>query len=166
MVKDDRADLRAYAAPSVTDHGHLRDLTAATHLLLGAADDASARDLSFSGTSSNTVLPSVTGPAAESVSAPLGGGGDVVSPGGGEVAGTEESGGSERGGSPTGSGGSAPGSGSSPGGGAGGTTTGSGSGSEAEGALPFTGFAAAAAGAAGTGLMAAGALMRRVLRRR
>jgi hypothetical protein len=135
--------LCGYAPPRVVDYGTLVEITAAVHLLMGATDIS---DLSFSG----PLIPGAGGEAA--------GGSGSGSGGGGEY-GTLTS---------SGSGGSDPSSGvgSGGGGGASGSGSGGGGGGGGGGHLPFTGFAAGAAVAIGSGLTAAGAALRRAARRR
>lgn len=166
--------MRAYVAPRVLDHGRLRDLTAATHLLLaGAGDPAGARDLTFSGTSSPVVGGATTSNAQEAQEAQpttvalQGGDAGTPSANGGEVASGEATG-SGDGPGPGSGGGSGSGGAEASGDGAGsGSGSGSGPGGEpgSGGNLPFTGLAAGVLGAIGSGMIAAGAGMRRALRR-
>jgi hypothetical protein len=140
-VMDGAGKRPTYARPRVRDYGDLLSITGdggvMVHLgLLSAA-----------------------------ASAPLGGfdAGDVIArPPGDEIAAGGEGGSGDTagtsGGSGSGAGGATDGSGSG-----GGTGGGSGGGG---GSLPFTGFAAAVAGAVGAGMTAAGLAARKALRRR
>jgi hypothetical protein len=135
--------LCGYAPPRVVDYGTLVEITAAVHLLMGATDIS---DLSFSG-------PLIPGGGGETA------GGTSSGSGGGEYGILNGSGG----------GGSDPSSGVGSGGGGGGASgsgSGGGGGGGGGGHLPFTGFAAGAAVAIGSGLTAAGAALRRAARRR
>jgi hypothetical protein len=133
--------LCGYAPPRVVDYGTLVEITAAVHLLMGATDIS---DLSFSG----PLIPGAGGEAAGGTSSGSGGGEYGILSG-------------------SGSGGSDPSSGvGSGGGGASGSGSGGGGGGGGGGHLPFTGFAAGAAVAIGSGLTAAGAALRRAARRR
>ena len=128
---------RLYEAPSVSDYGGLVELTSAVHLLLGHSAGA---DLTFSspgvaGGGSSPFEAGRLGAGATEPTAFAGTGHHLAAPGGAE-------------------------SGVS-GGAAGGSAGSAGAG----GQLPFTGFAAAAAAAVGTGMAAAGSALRRRLRR-
>lgn len=141
--------LAGYAAPEVKDYGSLREMTAAAHLLMGAAPIS---DLSFSS------------PMAPGGPGTVGGGSNP--PGPGQVAPTTQGtiGDVADGGGPNGGG--APGSGTL---GAGGSSSGGSSGGGSSGGggqLPFTGFAAGVAAAIGSAFTAGGALLRRASRRR
>jgi hypothetical protein len=141
---DGHGSLGSYETPTVSDYGGLMELTAAVHLLLG---DAAGPDLTFSS------------PAGAGVTAGAGtSGSQSVLP---DVASGDPSG-SAGGGGPAGSGDVSGDAGS----GAGGAGSGSGGGGSGGGELPFTGYAAAGAAALGAGLTAAGAAIRRGLRRR
>ncbi len=158
-----------YVRPEMTDYGDLREITASTLPLLGAVV---SQDLSFSS-------PEAPGGSGGPEGAPAQGGGPT-GPGGGE--------GPAGGGGPAGPGGgegpaggagpAGPDGGEGPSGGAGpagpdggegrsgdsapgGEGRGGLGGDQAGGNLPFTGFPAAVAALAGTGLTAAGAALRK-----
>lgn len=132
--------LCGYAPPEVVDYGNLVEITAAAHLLMGAADMS---DLSFSS-------PVTPGSGGEPGSGALGGdqGGLVTL---GETGGSGNAPGTASGG--VAGGGVGSGGGASGGGGAGG------------GHLPFTGLAVGAVAAIGSGMAAGGAALRRASRR-
>ena len=147
----------SYAPPEVADYGGLGDMTAGGYPVLGAA---AAQDLTFS---SPQPAPPGGGPHRELAPGQVaeGGSGPVGDPGveqprsggdpGGDVGGEDAGGGSGGAGS----------------GGAGGGSGGSGgSGGGSGGELPFTGLEAGAVAGAGGVLAAAGAALRRILRRR
>lgn len=138
-----------YLPPGVSDYGTLTEITASAHPFFGAA---AANDLSFSsaGTASAPgggahFLPLTAGSPAAATGAPTAGTGTPTagtSPAAGGLAGVGASGGHGHGGGGSGGGAGGPGA-----------------------ALPFTGFAAGTAAALGGTMAAAGAGMRRVLRR-
>lgn len=158
-----------YAPPEIVDYGDLLEITRGAYPPLGVA---ASQDMSFSaeqtpggGGAGNgargTVLEQVPAGGGPGGGGPTGGGGteigsgDVVVVGGVDQPGGGDSGGDGDGGDSGDSGGvGGPGGGGSGGGGGGG------------GDLPFTGLEAGAVAAAGTGLTAAGAALRKVLRRR
>jgi hypothetical protein len=134
--------VRTYAPPVVLDLGDLTALTRSSHLVLG---QAGISDLSFSSPNGGVGGVSASDPGI----ARGGAGGDTT--GGGDFTGTAGGGG--------GAGGVAAGGGTG-GGGAGGGGGGGG------GKLPFTGFAAGAAAAIGSALVAGGVTLRRLVGRR
>jgi hypothetical protein len=122
----------------ITDYGGLVQMTAVMHPLLGGA---AAHDLSFSS-------PSSPGGAIEVLPA------------------SQSSGGADESGTPGTATGAAPGAGTSGvGASGGGTPGGGGTGSGHGGSLPFTGFAPGIVGVLGAGFTAAGAAIRRALKR-
>jgi hypothetical protein len=131
----------SYAPPEVADLGDVGEMTRGVHLLLG---QAGMSDLSFSSPVSGG-----------------GGNGFAADPTHGGVGGETATGGNTPGAGGGGGGGADPGgSGAGAGAGAGGAGGGGG------GKLPFTGFAAGAAAAIGSGMVAAGTALRRAARRR
>lgn len=136
----------SYVSPEVKDYGDLVALTADTagmaHLGFGTIAAVSSPVVAGAGGGDALGASDAGGTLGDT-----GAGGDVGADAGdtaGAAAGSDPSGGS-----------SGSGSGSGGGGGGGG----------AAGTLPFTGFAAAAVGALGAGLTAAGATARKYLRR-
>jgi hypothetical protein len=137
-VRGDEAP-RAYEPPAVDDYGDLAEITA-VHMPLAQGD---VSDLAFSASSQGPAGPAVPGAGPDGDV----GGEDVSDPGGGDPG--------DSGGDPGGGVGGADASG--------GESSGSGGGG---GELPFTGFAAAAAAAIGTGMTVAGGFLRKALRGR
>lgn len=152
---DDALGRGIYDRPAVSDFGDLVQVTSAMHLIYGASVDPSTRDLSFSGAGGGGGAGgSVAGVTANSPAVNTPGATQDVA--GASLGSTVPASGTN---ATTGVGGATAGG---VGGGAGG---GSGVGPGGE-SLPFTGFPAAAVGALGAGLAAAGAGLRRVLRLR
>jgi hypothetical protein len=143
-----------YVEPRVADYGDLVALTSAMQLLYGSATDPSVRDMSFSGagggggggtTASGASSPVTAAGATPATQTPAGVQNVTTTAGGGQApAGTTPTGG--------GGGGGAPASGGGGGVGPGGD------------GLPFTGYPAATVAAVGTGIVAAGAALRRAVR--
>jgi hypothetical protein len=155
-----------YVRPAIVDYGTLVQLTADASLFLGQAGTS---DLTFSGAVGQPGAPGGGGegpPATQPFPVVgmgpgegVGSGDGGLGGGGGDPLGGDPGGG---GGAPTGDGGGA-GGGSGSGSGGGGAGSGGGGGG---GSLPFTGYAVAAVSAVGAGFTAAGAALRRAVRRR
>lgn len=146
-----------YTGPQICDFGTLEQLTASQFPLMAAADMTfSAVHQPGGGTVAGTTTTEVQAAGTEGTNGgPTGDGGEPRS--GSEGAGGDGGGGESGGGEGDGAGGG--GQGSDPAGGAGSGDGGGG------GNLPFTGFAAGAAGLLGAGMTAAGHVLRRNLRR-
>jgi hypothetical protein len=150
-VMDDSRIRERYTPPLVSDYGTLLEMTAdggaLMHVGMNSGVVMAATSVPLHPPGGPPGTPPVTPPGGETV--------DVLGQGGGG-GGDVDTGGGGGGGETLGGGGG------SGGGGAGGAGGGGGSGGE----LPFTGFAAAAVGAIGAGLSAAGLAIRSRLRRR
>jgi hypothetical protein len=156
LVMDGTRIREPYVPPLVSDYGTLLEMTADGGALMhvgmssgGFVMAATSVPLTPPGGPPETppVTPPVTPPTGETVVLGQGGGGGEGFDGGGEGGG---GGGDTLGG----------------GGGSGGGDGGGGGGAAGGGDLPFTGFAAAAVGAIGAGMSAAGLAIRSRLRRR
>jgi hypothetical protein len=132
-----------YLPPEIVDYGDLRQMTAAAHPLLGVPM-AQAPPFSSAAGGGPGGRGAVAGTQAGVLPQQVAGGG---TPGESGVAGETTTGGG------------------SPGGGSGGGTGGGTGGGGGGGSLPFTGLVAGAVAATGSALAAAGAGLRRALRR-
>jgi hypothetical protein len=145
VVMHDALGRGRYVRPQITDHGDLVALTSAMPLLYGPAADPTTRDMSFSGT-------------------PSGGGGTTSAAGGSTPAAADPAITPATTGDPTTVGGGHAPAGSTPTGGGAPYAGGGGGGDPGGGSLPFSGYAAGVVAAIGTGLVAVGAGVRRVVR--
>jgi hypothetical protein len=146
---DDALGRGLYEGPRVLDYGDLLALTSANHLLYGSHADTQVRELSFSGTGTDTGTGGQTTAAGSTVPTTMTGAGTDPTPTNATpttqtVAGTTTGGGTTPA-ATTGGGGS---SGVGPGG----------------DSLPFTGYPAATVAAIGSALVTAGATLRRAVR--
>jgi hypothetical protein len=157
-----------YASPHVADYGDLRTITEAFNPVVGATDlgfSAPNSPPTNGGTDFGPRGPSQGDPASvggsqivDAIPTPNSGG-----PGGQEVGGVADGGGSA---DPIGGDGGSGGGGSGGGGSGSGSGGGGGGGSGDGGSLPFTGLPAAVVAGAGSALAATGAAVRRFTRRR